>query len=108
VEETAVVTMIYPETDEQADEEIRIPAGGTIMPLDWDAVARAFEGANAEFGWDADFEIRPERRHVWINVPYELRSHVSKTTIDFYNAVAERMGEEEFNSVWIDFGLKSK
>jgi hypothetical protein len=101
-----MVTMIVPGTDEQPEEEVRIPAGGTIMPLDWDAVARAFEGANEEFGWDAHFEIRPERRHVWIIVPCVLRNRVSKTTIDFYNSVAARIGMNEWMSIWVDFGLR--
>jgi hypothetical protein len=101
-----VVTLIYPDADACADEEVRIPAGGTIMPLDWEAVARAFEGANEELGWHADIEIRPERRHAWVLFPRELRDRVS--TWAFYDALAARMGWDEFMSVWIDFAMKPK
>jgi hypothetical protein len=76
------------------------------MPLDWEAVARAFESANAELRWGADVVMHPERRLVSIRYPRELRNHVARTTIDFHNAVAERIGMKEWMSLWVDLAMK--
>ena len=37
----------------------RIPAGGRRMEMDWDHVARAFEAAQAQLGWDAEVVLTP-------------------------------------------------
>jgi hypothetical protein len=81
-------------------------ATGAMMPLDWDVVARAFESANEELRWGAEVVVRPERRQVSIRYPRELRNHVARTTIDFHNAVAERIGLKEWMSLWVDFTVQ--
>ena len=40
----------------------QIPAGGRRMEMDWDHVARAFEAAQAQLGWDAEVVLTPKRR----------------------------------------------
>ena len=101
-----MVSITHADTAELADEEVRLPAGGRWMEMDWDCVAAAFEGANVELGWEADFVICPEKRHVWIRIPATHGELVARTTLDFYSAVARRMGREEFMSVWVDFDVK--
>jgi hypothetical protein len=102
-----MVSITHADVDTLADDEVRIPAGGRMMELDWNAVAEAFEGANEELGWEAAFVISPEKRHVCIRIPVERVEHVAGTTLDFYSAVARRVGREEFMSVWIDFDVES-
>jgi hypothetical protein len=73
--------------------------------IDWTLVAEALEAASEQLGWDADFLVNPERRHVEIVIPASRVDHVARTTLDFYGAVADRMGMEEFLSIWVDFGI---
>ncbi|HEX6747166.1 MAG TPA: hypothetical protein VF092_07685 [Longimicrobium sp.] len=100
-----MVSITHAETDEHTGEEIMIPAGGRIMDLDWDAVGSALESAGEECGWDADFVIRPDHRHVWVVVDPAAVDHVARTTLDFYAAVSRRIGHEEFMSLWVDFDV---
>jgi hypothetical protein len=100
-----VIPLTNPRAGKRADEGVPA-AAGALMPLDWEAVARAFDSANAELRWGADVVIRPERRHVSIRYPRELRNHVARTTIDFHNAVAERIGLKEWMSLWVDLAMK--
>jgi hypothetical protein len=78
---------------------------GRELPLDWDAVAVAFEAANEQFAWNAGFRVCRERRRVEIVVPEAGTDHVASTTRDFYGAVADRIGMDEFLSIWVDFDV---
>ena len=81
------------------------PAGGRSMDLDWQCVAAAFDAAAEQFGWAAHIRVRPERRYVEVVVPADRTDHVARTTLDFYGAVADRIGMEEFLSIWVDFDV---
>ena len=41
----------------------RIPAGGRRMEMDWEHVARAFEAAQAQLGWDAEVVLTPKEQN---------------------------------------------
>lgn len=86
-----------------ADEDFLIPAGGRRMEMDWDCVARAFQCANEEVGWDADIALTPERQHALVRFPRGRAAQVGETTLEFYRAIEERIGTERFMSIWIDF-----
>ncbi|HKP74283.1 MAG TPA: hypothetical protein VJT67_02015 [Longimicrobiaceae bacterium] len=73
--------------------------------VDWDSVIAALQAASDALGWDADFTVTPERRHVSIVIPAALVDHVAGTTLDFYAAVADRIGMKEFLSIWVDFDI---
>jgi hypothetical protein len=68
-------------------------------------VAAAFDAAAEQFGWAAHIRVRPERRYVEVVVPADRTDHVARTTLDFYGAVAGRIGMEEFLSIWVDFDI---
>jgi hypothetical protein len=73
--------------------------------VDWELVADALEAASQQLGWNADFFVNPERRHVAIVVPAANVDRVAQTTLDFYRAVADHIGMEEFLSIWVDFDI---
>ena len=73
--------------------------------MDWNLVIEGLQAASDALGWDADFTVTPERRHVSVVVPAALVDHVARTTLDFYAAVADRIGMKEFLSIWVDFDI---
>jgi len=87
------------------EEDYPLSARARRVRLDWDLVADAFQVASDQLGWDADFCVYPMQRHVWIIVPAALMDRVATTTLDFYAAVADRIGMKEFLSVWVDFDV---
>jgi hypothetical protein len=101
-----MISVIHAAPDELIDEEeFPTPLAGPWIQLDWQAVAVAFDTASEQFGWDADFRVNPLRRRVDIIVPAMQVDHVAQTTLDFYGAVADRIGMEEFLSIWVDFDI---
>ena len=101
-----MISVIHTSADERIEEdEYPIPPARRYMQLDWQAVADGFDAASEQFGWDADFRVNPERRYVEIVIRAERTDHVALTTLDFYGAVADRIGSEEFLSIWVDFDV---
>jgi hypothetical protein len=98
-----MVSITHTDADVLADDEIRIPAGGRWMEMDWDRVAAAFQAANEQVGWDADIVLTPERQHALVRFPEERTIYVGHTMNDFYRAVEECIGADTFMSIWIDF-----
>jgi hypothetical protein len=98
-----MVTITHADVDELADEEVRIPAGGRWMEMDWELVAAAFQAANEKVGWDAEIRLTPERQHALVMFPAERAVDVGHTIAGFYAAVEEMIGVEAFMSIWIDF-----
>ncbi|MFL5540812.1 MAG: hypothetical protein ACJ8J0_17605 [Longimicrobiaceae bacterium] len=92
-------------TEALDDHVFRLSARARRVRVDWESLERALAAANDEFGWEADFCINPERRHVSIVVPAANIDHVARTTLDFYGAVADRIGMKEFLSIWVDFDV---
>jgi hypothetical protein len=86
--------------------EVRIPAGGRWMEMDWDRVAAAFQAANEAVGWDADVVLTPERQHALVLFPRAQSDIYVYRTSDFYRVVEECIGVEAFMSIWIDFYFK--
>ena len=89
------------------DDDFLIPAGGRRMAMDWDRVTAAFQVAVERLGWDADLEIRPEKQYVMVRYPREGVELTARTMGDFYRVVEERIGVEQFMSIWIDFFPKN-
>jgi hypothetical protein len=103
-----MISVIHAAADELIEEEeFPVLQAGPRLQLDWEAVAGAFEAASQQLGWDADFRLCPERRQVEVVVPAARTDHVARTTLDFYGAVADRIGMEAFLSIWVDFDVVS-
>jgi len=101
-----MISVVYATQDEiMLEEDCPIALDGRDMHLNWDAVAAAFEAASEQFGWDADFRVNPVQRRVDIIIPAAHVDQVALTTLDFYGAVADRIGMEEFLSIWVDFDI---
>ena len=98
-----MVSITQADTGVLAEEDVRIPAGGRWMEMDWDRVAAAFQAASEKVGWDADIVLTPERQHALVLFPPELAELVGNTTIEFYGEVEDRIGVDAFMSIWIDF-----
>ena len=88
------------------DCEVRIPAGGRWMEMDWDCIARAFEEAAKAVCWDVDVRLTPETQHAMVLVPPEDAEHVGDTSLEFYREIERGIGIERFMSIWIDFGSR--
>jgi hypothetical protein len=101
-----MISVIHAPADELIGEgdDYPVPAGSR-MDLDWQCVAAAFDAAAEQFGWAAHVRVRPERRCVEVVVPADRTDHVARTTLDFYGAVADRIGMDEFLSIWVDFDV---
>jgi hypothetical protein len=91
---------------ERDEDYYRIPAGGRWMPMDWDRIGEAFENASRRLGWDADFELLPERQRVIVRVPAGRSDLVGDSVMEFYGIVAAELGMEPFMSIWIDILTK--
>jgi len=98
VNDTSVHDLVCPDYFELTARQQRVC-------VDWNAVGAALEAASDELGWDADFCVTPARRHVAVVVPAANVDHVARTTLDFYGAVADRIGMKEFLSIWVDFDI---
>ena len=61
----------------------RIPAGGRRMEMDWDHVARAFEAAQAQLGWDAEVVLTPKEQNALVLFPGEKAEYVGRTAGEF-------------------------
>ena len=98
-----MVSITHVPLDELATGEVRIPAGGRWMEMDWHRVACAFQLANEKVGWDADIQLTPERQHALVLFPEGRTIHVGHTMHEFYRAVEACIGVDAFMSIWIDF-----
>jgi hypothetical protein len=101
-----MVSITHADADELTEDEVRIPAGGRWMEMDWDCVARAFQAASDSVGWDADIVLTPERQHALVLFPRQHGDLVAHSMDPFYDAVEEQIGVERFMSIWIDYGFK--
>jgi hypothetical protein len=101
-----MVTITHTDVHELADEEVRIPAGGRWMEMDWELVAAAFQAANKTVGWDVEIRLTPERQHALVLFSAEQAELVGKTMSDFYRVIEAQIGVEQFMSIWIDFGSR--
>ena len=101
-----MVSITHADVDELTDDEVRIPAGGRWMEMDWACVARAFQAANEKVGWDADIVLTPERQHALVLFPRERAVDVGHTMNEFHEAVEDCIGADAFMSIWIDFRSK--
>ena len=107
-----MITMTHTPVAEAADaagqdeDYYRIPAGGRWMPMDWNRIGEAFEDASRRLGWDADFELLPERQRVIASVPADRPELIGDTIMAFYGIVAAELGMEQFMSIWIDILTK--
>jgi hypothetical protein len=102
-----MLSLISTQQDGAGEDEYPLSPRARRVKLDWQAVARAFEAAGEQLGWDADFRIDPGQRHVFVVVPARGIDHVATTTLEFYAAVADRIGMKEFLSLWVDFEIAS-
>ncbi|HSU13441.1 hypothetical protein [Longimicrobium sp.] len=102
-----MVSITHADIDELTEDEVRIPAGGRWMEMDWECVARAFQAASEKVGWDADIVLTPERQHALVRFPRERAELVGSTTLEFYCEVERCIGVEAFMSIWIDFLSKA-
>ena len=102
-----MISVTHAPVDEriEEDDEFSILTPGQRVDLDWQRVAEAFEAAAEQFGWSAHIRVCPQRRSVEVVVPADRTDHVARTTLDFYGAVADRIGMNEFLSVWVDFDV---
>jgi hypothetical protein len=98
-----MVSITHADVDELTDDEVRIPAGGRWMEMDWDCVARAFDRAAQQLGWNVEIRLTPERQHALVLFPRAQSDIFVHRTDDFYRAVEDRIGVEAFMSIWIDF-----
>jgi len=101
-----MISVIHTPPDEavgQDEDYYRIPAGGRWMPMDWDRIGEAFEGASRRLGWDADFDLLPERQRVIVHFPADRPEFIGRTMGDFHQLVSEEIGMEQYMSIWIDF-----
>jgi|SRR3954462_2351523 hypothetical protein len=101
-----MVSITHADADGLIKDEVRIPAGGRWMEMDWDCVARAFEAANRKVGWDADIVLTPARQHALVLFPRAQSDIFVHRTNDFYQGIEDRLGVEAFMSIWIDFNFK--
>src|SRR3954465_14766393 len=100
-----MISVIHSPADEciKDDEDYyRIPAGGRWMPMDWGHIGQAFENASRQLGWDADFELLPERQRVIVRFSRNQPELVGTTMMDFPRLVSEELGMEQYMSIWID------
>ena len=101
-----MIPVIHTTVEEQVGaEDDPLPAGAWDVALDWQAVADAFAAASRQLDWNADFRICPERRLVEAVVPADRTDPIARTTLDFYAAVADRIGIDAFTSLWVDFNI---
>lgn len=101
-----MISVIHSNETEALDyQDFPLSARARRVRIDWERLERALAAADDEFGWEADFCINPERRLVSIVVPAANIDHVAKTTLDFYRAVADRIGMKQFLSIWVDFDV---
>jgi hypothetical protein len=101
-----MISVIHASADEAVEQDedyYRIPAGGRWMQMDWDRIGGAFAQASKQLGWDADFELLPERQRVVVRFPKGRAELVGGTMMDFHRLVSEGIGMEEYMSIWIDF-----
>jgi hypothetical protein len=101
-----MISVIHSSVDEAAEQDedfYRIPAGGRWMEMDWERVGRAFGDASARLGWDADFELLPERQRVIVRFPKDRADLVGSTMAEFYRIIADVIGMEQLMSIWIDY-----
>ena len=101
-----MISVIHTSADEAAEQDedyYRIPAGGRWMQMDWDRIGEAFAEASRRLGWDADFEILPERQRVIVRFPKDRPQLVGSTMTEFYRLIADVIGMEQFMSIWIDY-----
>jgi hypothetical protein len=102
----SMISVVHASHDElMPEEDCPIALDRRDLQLDWDAVAAAFKAAGEQLAWNADFHVCRERRRVEIVVPEAGTDHVARTTLDFYGAVADRIGMDEFLSIWVDFDV---
>jgi len=102
-----MVSITHADADELTGEEVRIPAGGRWMEMDWDCVARAFQAASDQLGWDADIVLTPERQHALVLFSPDDVDLLVRTTDEFYDVIEDAIGVERFMSIWIDYLSKS-
>lgn len=102
-----MISVIHAPAVEYASESDDYPihAVGRRIKLDWDHIAKAFDAVSTQFDWGADVRICPERRYVELVIPPARTDHVARTTLDFYGAVTDRIGIEEFMSIWVDLDV---
>ena len=100
-----MTSVIHADADERvaADDDFLIPAGGRRMEMDWDTIGEAFAEASRRLGWDADFELLPERQRVIVRFPKDRVEVVGSTMTEFYRLLADMIGMEQFMSIWIDY-----
>jgi len=101
-----MISVIHTSADEAAEQDedyYRIPAGGRWMQMDWDWIGEAFAEASRRLGWDADFELLPERQRVIVRFPKDRVQLVGSTMMDLHRLVSEEIGMEWYMSIWIDF-----
>ena len=101
-----MISVIHAAPDElieQDEDYFRIPAGGRWMPMDWDRIGEAFAEASRRLGWDADFELLPERQRVVVRFPKDQAQLVGSTMMELHRLVSEEIGMEQYMSIWIDF-----
>lgn len=104
-----MITMIHTPAAQAADaagqdeDYYRIPAGGRWMPMDWDRIGEAFEGASQQLGWDTDLELLPDRQRVIVRFSPDHRENLGKRMLEFHRLVSEALGMEVYMSIWIDF-----
>jgi hypothetical protein len=97
-----MVSITHAAIDELTEDEVRIPAGGRWMEMDWDCVARAFQAASDKVGWNADIVLTPERQHALIVFSRERTVDVGNAMGDFHEEVESLIGADAFMSIWID------
>lgn len=104
-----MITMIHTPAAEathaaEKDEDYyRIPAGGRWMPMDWDRIGQAFESASQQLGWDADFELIPERQRVIVRFSPDHPESLGRRMLELQRHVSKELGMEQYMSIWIDF-----
>jgi hypothetical protein len=101
-----MISVIHTSADEAAEQDedyYRIPAGGRWMQMDWERIGNAFSEASRRLGWDADFELLPERQRVVVRFPKGRAQLVGRTMMDLHRLVSEEIGMEQYMSIWIDF-----
>lgn len=104
-----MITMIHTPVAEasaaaERDEDYyRIPAGGRWMAMDWERIGDAFESASRQLGWDADFELIPERQRVIVRFAPDQPEGIGRTIMEFHRLVSDALGMEQYMSIWIDF-----
>lgn len=82
-----------------------VPVLPRVLPqdVDWDEVEKAFASAAEQFGWDAAVSACPAEGRVTITVPESRTDRVAETNLDLYTAVEERVGQDVFMNLDIDY-----